>query len=312
MVDDKLKRVLDTDLPALEQALRAGQLSGKADIVRLYEAELAATFGTPYAIAVSSGSSALQAALYASGVRAGTEILVSALAPPPTVMPILTLGAVPIFVDCKSDSFDFHLADLASKANSRTRAILAVHMWGYPTAIASLAPIARDLRVSLIEDAAQAHFSIVDTGGFAGALTDLGCFSTQERKILFTGEGGFILSHDKALAETIRAYITIGGPGGNNYGINAKLPALSGALGRSRLPHAREELLLCQARLRQLAAALSGTNASEMQCSAGSRANGYAMVVTMPSVDGAHRVSKALHDNGIPSEDLALRRPCRL
>jgi perosamine synthetase len=301
MISDRVPAAFDTDSEAILDVLRRGQLSGKADIVAEYEAALAQEFGARFAVAVSSGSSALMAGLYASGVRPGDRVLVSALAPPPTVMPILVLGAQPVFVDCLRDSFDFDMQDLAGKSEG-ARAVLAVHLWGYPTALAELRAFADENRVALIEDAAQAHYSWLDMGGFAGTVGDFGCFSTQERKLLSTGEGGFVLTDEEARRDALRNYITIGGVGGNGFGINGKLAALPAGLGRSRLAHARAEAAIRRERLERLRPALARATVREMACTGDAALNGYAMVLMAPSAAAGAALSRRLEEAGIPSE----------
>jgi perosamine synthetase len=111
---DKYLRSSAEDTPRLLAALAAGQLSGTADIVADYEAQLAAAFSSTYAIAVASGSAAIQTALHVMGD--GAEVLVPATAPLPSIFPITAAGAVPVPVDIRPDCLDFDPADLRAKS----------------------------------------------------------------------------------------------------------------------------------------------------------------------------------------------------
>lgn len=170
-----------------------------------YEEELAETFATAHAVAVSSGTSALQTALAALRIGPGDEVLVPALTVVMTVSPIVALGAVPVFVDSAPDTLDIDYEDATRKTTARTKAIIAVHLWGRMGDPARLRLFALGHGLAVIEDAAQAVGSSRD-GFRAGTVGSAGCFSTKDGKILWSGEGGFILTGDRTVAEHARAY----------------------------------------------------------------------------------------------------------
>ncbi|MDD9380428.1 aminotransferase class I/II-fold pyridoxal phosphate-dependent enzyme [Streptomyces sp. ZAF1911] len=170
-----------------------------------YEEELAETFATAHAVAVSSGTAAVHTALAALGIGPGDEILVPALTVIMTVSPIVALGARPVFVDSDPQTLDIDYEDAARKTTARTKAIIAVHLWGRMGDPARLRMFALGHDLAVIEDAAQAVGSSRD-GYRAGTVGSAGCFSTKDGKILWSGEGGFILTGDRTLAEYARAY----------------------------------------------------------------------------------------------------------
>lgn len=172
-----------------------------------YERELAGYFGIDHAVAVSSGTAALHCALRALDIRPGDEVLVPALSVVMSVAPILYLGAVPVFVDCAADGVDLDLDDLEGKLTDRSRAVLPVHLWGRTGDLVRLVKFAGVHGLRVIEDACQATGTRLD-GRLAGTFGDLGCFSTKDGKILWSGEGGFVLTHDSDLAERCRAFRT--------------------------------------------------------------------------------------------------------
>ncbi|MFC5186808.1 DegT/DnrJ/EryC1/StrS family aminotransferase [Actinomadura harenae] len=177
--------------------------SGGPHAARL-EHDLAEAFGVSHAVAVSSGTAALHAALSACGIRAGDEVLVPALTVVMTVAPICALDAVPVFVDSDPATLDLDYTDATRKVTGRTRAILPVHLWGRMGDPAALARFAADHGLTVVEDAAQAAGTVRD-GQCAGTV-GVGCFSMKDGKILWSGEGGFLLTAHREVAEHAAAF----------------------------------------------------------------------------------------------------------
>ena len=169
------------------------------------EHDLAEVFGVPHVVAVASGTAALHAALSACGIRPGDEVLVPALTVIMTVAPLSALGAVPVFVDSDPDTLDLDYDDAARKVTSRTRAIIPVHLWGRMGDSAALAAFASEHGLTVVEDAAQAAGTARD-GQRAGTVGTVGCFSMKDGKILWSGEGGFLLTARRELAEHATAF----------------------------------------------------------------------------------------------------------
>ncbi|MEV0535899.1 aminotransferase class I/II-fold pyridoxal phosphate-dependent enzyme [Kitasatospora sp. NPDC050463] len=170
-----------------------------------FERDLAGVFGTRYAVAVNSGTAALHAALFAAGIRPGDEILVPALTVVMTAAPVVQLGATPVFVDSDPATFDVDYADAAAKVTARTRAIVPVHLWGRMGDPAALAAFASRHGLAVVEDAAQAG-GTSRAGTAAGTAGSAGCFSMKDGKILWSGEGGFVVTDDADLAARARAF----------------------------------------------------------------------------------------------------------
>lgn len=169
------------------------------------ERELATAFGVAHAVAVSSGTAALHAALAACDIGAGDEVLVPALTVVMTVAPLHALGATPVFVDSDPTTLDLDYEDAARKITARTRAIIAVHLWGRMGEPAALRSFAAEHGLTVVEDAAQAAGTTRD-GQWAGTVGDIGCFSMKDGKILWSGEGGFLLTGRRELAEHATAF----------------------------------------------------------------------------------------------------------
>jgi perosamine synthetase len=164
-------------------------------------------FKVPFAVAVSSGTAALHTALTSVGVGPGDEVLVPAVSVVMSVVPIIYAGARPVFIDATPDG-GLDLDDAAAKCGPATRAVIPVYLWGRcgsSDALDNLMRFAADRGLRVVEDACQAHGSRAG-GKLAGTFGNLGCFSMKDGKILWSGEGGFILTDDDALAATCRAY----------------------------------------------------------------------------------------------------------
>ena len=122
-----------------------------------------------------------------------------------TVAPLVALGAMPVFVDSDPATLDLDYEDAARKVTSRTRAIMPVHLWGRMGDPAALSGFASEHGLTVVEDAAQAAGSARD-GQQAGTVGTVGCFSMKDGKILWSGEGGFLLTARRELAEHATAF----------------------------------------------------------------------------------------------------------
>ncbi|MCE0536045.1 DegT/DnrJ/EryC1/StrS family aminotransferase [Kineosporia rhizophila] len=169
------------------------------------EHALAETFEVPHAVALSSGTAALHAALSACDVGPGDEVLVPALSVVMSVAPLAALGAVPVFVDSDPSTLDLDYDDAASKVTARTRAIMPVHLWGRMGDPSALTRFATEHALAIVEDAAQAA-GTARAGHHAGTVGTAGCFSMKDGKILWSGEGGFLLTRRREIADHARAF----------------------------------------------------------------------------------------------------------
>lgn len=240
-IDDRYIPPASGELDEIAEVLADGRLSGGALVVPVYEKALAGWFGVKRAVAVNSGSSALHATLVALGVGAGDEVLVPATAPIPTAMPILTCGATPVIVDTAPESLALDPADVQAKLTPRTKAAISLPLWGYPADDTAAAAVLATTGVPLIEDACQAHGTRI-RGRYAGTSHRAGCFSTHDRKLLSTGEGGFVLTDDDELADRIDFYTHLGHLKGHVHGVNHKLAGPLAAIGLRRLRSLQAQL----------------------------------------------------------------------
>lgn len=236
------------DHDAVRKVLSRMDLSGNASAVADYEHALTDWFATRHAVACSSGTAALHLALLALGIGSGDEVIVAATAPVMTVLPVLAVGAAPVFADvAHPTTFALNHDDLQRKITDRTRAVIAVPMWGYPADGPDLAEACAVWQLALIEDAAQAHGTITRSL-LAGTMATIGTFSTHARKMMTTGEGGFCLTRDEQLHQRMCQIRNLGqpvdgGPFGATFGLNFKLGALAAALGTVQLQRLRTRII---------------------------------------------------------------------
>jgi perosamine synthetase len=186
----------------LQECIESGWI-GDGPFIKRFEEEFARYIGRKYAIAVSSGTAALDAAVEALGIGPGDEVIVPTLAIISCVNQIVRNGAAPVFVDC-DETWNMDVSQVEEKITPRTKAIMAVHTYGLPVDMDPLMEIAFRRKVTLIEDAAEVVGLIYD-GTKCGAFGYVSCFSFYANKILTTGEGGMVLTDDEEMAARCRA-----------------------------------------------------------------------------------------------------------
>jgi dTDP-4-amino-4,6-dideoxygalactose transaminase len=187
----------DEELAEIREVLESGQLTMGPKVAE-FEALLADAAGTEHAVAVSSGTAALHVAVLALGMGPGDEVLVPAYTFPATANVVALVGATPVLVDVDPVTMNMDPAQAARAVTPRTKAVLAVHLFGRPARVEELPEL------PILEDAAGA-LGATHGGRACGSLGELGCFSFHPRKIVTTGEGGAVSTNDAALAERVRS-----------------------------------------------------------------------------------------------------------
>lgn len=186
---------------AVLEVLDSGMLVQGPRVAAL-EAEFASICGTRYAVATSSGTTALHVALLAHGIGPGDEVITTPFTFAASVNAILYVGARPVFADIEEDTFNINPALVEAAITPRTRAVLPVHLYGYPCDMDALADIARRHHLVIIEDAAQAIGA--DYKGRPVGSFGTGVFSLYATKNVMCGEGGMITTDDEEFAERCR------------------------------------------------------------------------------------------------------------
>jgi perosamine synthetase len=232
----------DEELAAIEEVVRSGQLTMGAKVEE-FERAIARAVGTGYAAAVSSGTAALHLALLALEIGPGDEVIVPAYTFPATANAVELCGARAVLVDIDPDTFVVDPASVAAAVTPRTRAVMAVHLFGRPVEWEAL-QTAVPQEVALVEDAAGALGARYrDTP--CGALGLAACLSFHPRKIVTTGEGGAVTTDEPELDAAVRrlrhhGWATVGDMPAP--GFNYRLPDLLCAIGIPQLARL-EELL---------------------------------------------------------------------
>lgn len=222
-----------SDVKGLKEILKQ-DLSGTSCTVKEYEKNLSNYFNTKFCLATSSGTSAITLALHALSIEPGDLILVAPTCPLCTIYPILLSGASIIFCDTQKDNFSINLDDAASIISKEVKAIIDVPMWGYPTPADQLRTFAKDLNIPLVFDLAHCHGTKYKNRNLS-EFCDIACFSTHQRKVISTGEGGFMLTNNSKYYNIALSYSRFGHLKGKEYGLNYKLSSLQAALGLNRL-----------------------------------------------------------------------------
>lgn len=195
----------------LQEELRAGfekvAQSGRyilGPALEQFEQEFASYCGSRFGIGVGSGTDALILALKALRIQKGDEVLVPSFTFVATVFAVMHVGATPVFVDVDPLTYTLDVRSAEKQVTRQTKAILPVHLYGQTAEMDSLLSLAKEAKLKVVEDAAQAH-GATWKGKKTGSFGDAGCFSFYPTKNLGAcGDGGIVVTSDEAFAERIR------------------------------------------------------------------------------------------------------------
>jgi len=191
--------VTEEDEQAVLEVLRAGRMSGW-DVTRLFEEEFAAWQGRRFALAFCNGTAALQAAMWAVGVRRGDEVICPSMTYWASGLPALTLGAVPVWADIQPGTLCLDPASAAERISDRTKAIVVVHYAGYPAEMDAILALAEPRGIKVIEDVSHAHGGVYK-GRKLGTIGHVAAMSLMSGKSLAIGEGGMLVTDDREIYE---------------------------------------------------------------------------------------------------------------
>ena len=236
------------DEEAVLGVLRDGDISHHR-IIRELEDDYRRFFDVRHALAHCNGTSALLAAFFALDLQPGDEVLVPSATFWASVVPMLWVGALPVFCESEPKRLGLDPEDLERKITPRTRAIVVVHLWGMPSRMTELLEIARRHDLKIIEDASHAQGASW-RGRKCGTLGDVSVFSLQGSKLAPAGEGGMLLTnHDEyfekaiCLGDIVRI-MELPGPArrfaATSFGIKTRMAPLSAAIARVQLRHLDE------------------------------------------------------------------------
>lgn len=188
------------ELKYVTDCIQSTWISSKGKYVAQFEEEFSKYIGIKHSTAVSNGTVAIHLALAALGIGPGDEVIVPTLTYVASVNAIVYTGATPVFVDSIADTWQMDVNDVKRKITSRTKAIMAVHLYGHPCEMDALQLIAEENNIFLIEDCAEA-FGTYFKGKHVGTFGDISTFSFYGNKTITTGEGGMVVTNDTKLYE---------------------------------------------------------------------------------------------------------------
>lgn len=250
----------DEEIALLTEAIRSGCLfTVRGPYGKKLQTDFAAMVGANHAVACSSGSAAVHAAVAALDPEPGDEIITTSITDMGALTPILYQGAIPVFADVDARTGNVTAETIAARITDRTKAIVVTHLFGNPCDMTGILAIARGIPV--IEDCAQA-FLAQHRGQTVGTFGALGCFSLQQGKHITTGEGGLITAMDATHARNAFLFVNkawgYGDPTPDHYSLAlnyrpselqtacalAQLPKLSGVVAARVAAAARMDELL--------------------------------------------------------------------
>jgi perosamine synthetase len=220
-------------------ALRSGWISSLGQYVTRFEEQFARFCGVAQAVSVSNGTVALHLALHALGIGPGDEVIVPSLTFVASANAVRYTGATPIFADVDPDTWCIDVDDAARLVTPRTKAIMPVHLYGHPAAMAAVNALAAAHDLHVVEDAAEAHGAAI-AGRIVGGWGELGSFSFYANKIITTGEGGMLTTNDPDLAARCRMLRDHAMPPQKRYwheevGFNYRMTNLQAAVGVAQM-----------------------------------------------------------------------------
>lgn len=232
----------------LVDVIRSGRISSQGDYVYKFEEAFASFNNVQFAVSVANGTVALETAYYAVGLEEGDEIIMPSFTIISCAIGAVRLGAIPIFVDVDPDTWCINVDLIEHKITTRTKAILAVHMYGHPCDMDRIMTVAKKYNLTVIEDASQVHGGEY-MGKKCGSIGHIATFSFYANKIISTGEGGMVVTSDQRFAQKCRDFRNLSfiperrffhNVISNNY----RFGALQAAVGLAQLEKINEHLAI--------------------------------------------------------------------
>ncbi|HXY03356.1 MAG TPA: DegT/DnrJ/EryC1/StrS family aminotransferase [Terriglobales bacterium] len=249
----------ESTIAAVAEILRSGRVNyWTGEEGERFEKEFAGYCGAKYGIAVANGSVALELALRSLGISPGDEVIVPSRTFIASATCVMVCGATPVFADVNLETQTLEIASVRKLISPRTKAIIAVHLAGWPCAMDELVALAKQHSIFVIEDCAQAHGARYK-GQCIGSIGDIGTFSFCQDKIISTGgEGGMVVTNNASLWERMWSYKDHGrnfamskmrgGTGfrwiHDSFGSNFRMTEMQSAIGRMQLHSLDEQLAI--------------------------------------------------------------------
>ncbi|MDY0129038.1 MAG: DegT/DnrJ/EryC1/StrS family aminotransferase [Methanosarcina vacuolata] len=241
----------ESDVENVSNCIKSGMYWAEGPVIQEFEALIADYIGTKYCVTFNSGTSAQHAALLASEIGEGDEVIVPSFTFISTANSALFVGAKPVFADIEEQTFGLDPNSVLENISSKTRAIMPVHYGGCPCKIKELREIADDYGLTLIEDAAEA-FGAEINGKKVGSFGDTSMLSFCQNKVITTGEGGALVTDSEEIYQKLKLLRSHGRADNAHYfsstqasdyitlGYNFRMSSLTASLGISQIQKTSE------------------------------------------------------------------------
>jgi perosamine synthetase len=285
--------------------LRSTWISSTGEYIGRFEQRFAELVGSKHALACNTGTAALHLALLGAGIGPGDEVIVPTLTYIASANAVRYCGADVRFADSLPDTWNIDPRHVERLIGPRTKAIVAVHLFGEPADLEPLAKLAEANGISLVEDAAEAHGGTYHGRGL-GSIGEVGTFSFYGNKIVTTGEGGMVVTDDDDMASRMLQLRGQGQDFERRYwfpvvGFNYRMTNVAAAIGVAQLETFAEKIARRKEVADRYRSNLAATAIAFQAQTEGGVAANWMVAVTLPVSDAEERdrVAKRLDENGV-------------
>lgn len=245
MISINLPKIGEEEIEAVVKVMRSGQLTnalGTGPMVTQFEKNFAKIAGVKHAIAMNTGTAALQSAIMAAGIKQDDEVILPSFTFVATVEAVVMAGGKPVFTDIDPDTYNVSPDEIEKNVTEKTKAVVPVDLYGLSADLKFIRKVAEEHDLAVVEDAAQAHGATFE-GKPAGVFADAACWSFYASKNMTTGEGGAVTTDSDEIAETLSLIRTHGEKAKYSslrLGCNYRMPEIQAAIGivqLGKLPH---------------------------------------------------------------------------
>ncbi|MGB4837363.1 MAG: DegT/DnrJ/EryC1/StrS family aminotransferase [Saprospiraceae bacterium] len=231
----------------INECLDTGWISSEGPFVARFEKEMSSYVERNFGIAVSNGTAALEIAVRVIGIKEGDEVIIPAFTIISPAQAVVYSGGKPILIDADPVTWCMDVTQIEAKITAKTKAIIVVHIYGFPTDMQPVLELAKKYNLKVIEDAAEMHGQTYN-GAMCGSFGDISIFSFYPNKHITTGEGGMIVTNDPDLAERCKSLRNLCFKPEKRFvhdelGWNYRMTNLQAALGVAQLENIEKHIL---------------------------------------------------------------------